>query len=70
MSLAGLNLERRIMKKKVIQLLLLTVALAGFALADTKGKSPTVPEIDASSAVSAVGLLTGAMLIFQTRRKK
>ena len=58
------------MKKKVIQLLLLTVALAGFALADTTGKAPTVPEIDASSAVSAVGLLTGAMLIFKTRRKK
>jgi hypothetical protein len=50
--------------------LLLTVALAGFALADTQGKAPTVPEIDASSAVSGVGLLTGAMLIFQTRRKK
>ena len=57
------------MKKKAIQLLLLTVALAGFALAD-EGRGPRVPEIDASSAVSAVGLLTGAMLIFQTRRKK
>jgi hypothetical protein len=58
------------MKRKAVELLLLTVALAGFALADTQGKAPTVPEIDASSAVSAVGLLTGAMLIFQTRRKK
>ncbi len=53
--------------KKAIQLLLLTVALAGFALADDR---PAVPEIDASSAVGAVGLLAGATLIFQTRRKK
>jgi hypothetical protein len=53
--------------KKAIQLLLLTVTVAGFALAND---TPAVPEIDASSAVGAVGLLAGAVLLFQTRRKK
>ena len=56
--------------KKAIKLLLLTVALAGFALANDVAPAPTVPEIDASSAVGAVGLLAGAVLLFQTRRKK
>ena len=70
MPLAELNLYRRNMKKKAIQLLLLTVALAGFALADDRPDPPKVPEIDASSAVSAVGLLAGAALLLQARRKK
>ena len=55
--------------KKVVQLLLLTLALAGFALANDIAVVP-VPEIDAAGAVSAVGLLAGAVLLFQTRRKK
>lgn len=58
------------MKKKAIQLLLLTVALAGFALASDRPETPKVPEIDAAGAVSAVGLLAGAALLFKTRRKK
>jgi len=53
--------------KKAVQLLLLTVALAGFALASD---TPKVPEIDAAGAVGAVGLLAGAALLFKTRRKQ
>jgi len=30
----------------------------------------SAPEIDASSGVSALALLAGAVLVFQTRRKK
>ncbi|HSR09285.1 MAG TPA: hypothetical protein VLM42_19290 [Bryobacteraceae bacterium] len=56
--------------KKAVQLLLFTVALAGFALANDAPTQPQVPEIDASSAVGAVGLLAGATLLFKTRRKK
>jgi hypothetical protein len=54
--------------KRAVQLLFLTVALAGFALANDTPVA--VPEIDASSALGAMGLLAGAVLIFQTRRKK
>lgn len=32
--------------------------------------NPTVPEIDAGSAVSALALLGGAVLILRARRKK
>ncbi|MDP8989156.1 MAG: hypothetical protein M3N41_03635 [Acidobacteriota bacterium] len=56
--------------KKVVQLLLLTVALAGFVLANDRPETPKVPEIDASSAVGAAGLLAGAVLLLKTRRKK
>lgn len=56
--------------KKAVQLLLFTAVLAGFALASDRPAPPQVPEIDASSAVGAVGLLAGAALLFKTRRKK
>ena len=55
--------------KKVVHVLLLTVALAALALASDRPAPPQVPEIDASSAVSAIGLLAGAALLFKTRRK-
>jgi len=56
--------------KKAVQLLLFTMVLAGFALANDKPETPRVPEIDAAGAVGAVGLLAGATLLFKTRRKK
>ena len=56
--------------KKVVQLLLFTIVLAGFTLANDRPAPPQVPEIDAAGAVGAVGLLAGAALLFKTRRKK
>ena len=52
---------------KIIQLVFLTVALAGFAGA----VSPTqVPEIDPSVGVSAIAVLAGGLLVLRTRRKQ
>ncbi len=53
--------------KKAIQVVLLTVALAGLAAANDY---PTVPEIGAGSAASALGLLAGALIVIRARRKK
>jgi hypothetical protein len=56
--------------KKITQIVLLTVALAGFAAANDRPLAPTVPEIDASTAVTAVGLLAGGLLVVRAWRKK
>jgi len=54
--------------KTVLQIALLTMALAGIAAA-TDAPVPT-PEISGGSAVSAVGLLGGVLLVMRSRRKK
>jgi len=53
---------------KLLQLVLATVAVAGIALA---GDGPSAPEagMDAPSVISALGLITGALLILRSRRK-
>ena len=53
--------------KNVWQIVLLTVALAGVAAAND---APVAPEISAGSAVSAIGLVAGGMLILRARRKQ
>lgn len=52
--------------KNILQIGLLIAALAGVASAVTP---PAAPEISAGSAVSAVGLLAGMLLVVRSRRK-
>jgi hypothetical protein len=49
---------------KVVGVMLLLVGVASIASA-----ALTTPEIDSSSAVSALALLSGGLLIFESRRK-
>ena len=49
---------------KIIGMMLLVVGMSGAAMAVT-----AVPEIDASSSVSALALLSGALLVIKSRRK-
>jgi MYXO-CTERM domain-containing protein len=51
---------------RVIGIAIVLASLAGFAFA---GAVP-VPEIDASSGVAALGLLSGGLLVLRSRRKK
>lgn len=51
----------------VFQLLLLTMAVAGFAAANDV---PQVPEISPGTAASALTLLGGALLVLRARRKR
>jgi len=51
---------------KTIGLIILLLGAAGSTLA---GVATAVPEIDASSAVGAVALLSGALLVIRSRRK-
>ncbi len=51
---------------KLIGTITVLLAMAAFASA---GTAP-VPEIDGSSAVTAVGLIAGGLLIARSRRKK
>ena len=51
---------------KIIGLTLLFVVAAGYTFAGT----PAVPEIDSSSAVSAIVLISGGLLVIRARRKK
>ena len=53
--------------KKVLQFLLLTVALAGIAAAGDN--VPRAPEIDAGAAAGAVALIAGGLLVLRSRRK-
>jgi len=50
--------------KKTIGLILLVMGVAGIASA-----IPSTPEIDPGSGVSALALLSGALLVFRSRRK-
>ena len=50
---------------KILGMMLLVAGMSGAAMA-----SPTVPEIDAGSGVSALSLLSGALLLIKSRRRK
>jgi hypothetical protein len=50
---------------KAIGLMILVAAAAGSAMAG----ATAVPEIDSASAVGAVALLSGALLVIRARRK-
>lgn len=49
---------------RILTSLLLLLGTAGFALAGA-----TVPEIDGGSAVAAVALISGGILVLRSRRK-
>ncbi len=51
---------------KTLGLIIVLLGAAGSALA---GVASAVPEVDASSAVGAVALLSGALLVIRSRRK-
>jgi len=48
---------------KIVGLMLLVVGMSGAAMATM------VPEIDASSGINALALLSGTLLIIRSRRK-
>lgn len=53
---------------KAVVMLLVSIGLAGFAMA---GQVSAAPEIDPSTGISAVALLSGGLLVFfGTRRRK
>jgi len=51
--------------KRVIGMAMLAFGAAGYAFAGT-----SAPEIDASSAVAAVALLSGGLLVLRSRRRR
>jgi hypothetical protein len=51
--------------RKAFGTFVILISVAGFAFG-----SPVAPEIDGGSAVSALGLLSGALLLVRTRAKK
>lgn len=51
---------------KTIGMVLLLIGLSGLALAG----GTNVPEIDSGSAVAAIALFSGALLVLRARRKK
>jgi hypothetical protein len=52
--------------ERLIVLVFLTIAGAGLAMAG----NVDIPEIGAGSAAGALSLLTGAMLVLRSRRRK
>ena len=52
--------------KNILQIAVLIMAVAGVAAA---GTPPPAPEVSAGSAVGAVGLLAGVLLVVRARRK-
>ena len=50
--------------RKVLVLLLLGIGASGLALASA------VPEIDPGSGLSALAMLSGALLVFRSRNRK
>lgn len=54
--------------KKAFVVLSMMLAVAPFAMAVTA--QPSVPEIDANSAASALTLLSGALVVFRARRNR
>jgi LPXTG-motif cell wall-anchored protein len=50
---------------RALGLAILLASVAGFAFAGL-----SAPEIDGSSAVAAVGLLAGGLLVLRSRKKK
>ena len=51
--------------RRLIGLTMILVSVSTFAFAGL-----SVPEIDASSGVAALGLLSGGLLVLRSRRKK
>jgi len=51
---------------KTVGMMLLVAGVSGIAL----GNPTAAPEIDASSSISALSLLSGALLVIKSRRKK
>lgn len=51
---------------KIVGMMLLLVGLAGFAMAE----DVFVPEINPGSATTALALVSGAVLVIRSRRKK
>lgn len=57
--------------KKTIGMMMLLIAVAGFAFAGLPPETQiSAPEINPSAAGSAVGLLGGTLLILRSRVKK
>jgi hypothetical protein len=58
--------------KKLITILMLNLGLAGMLMAEheNEGGDHRAPEIDAGSAVSAIALLSGSLLVTRGRRKR
>jgi hypothetical protein len=52
---------------RVLGIVLVLIGAAGSAFA---GEAITVPEISGASAVSAIAVVSGSMLILRSRRKK
>jgi hypothetical protein len=52
---------------RVFGMAILVASVAGFAFA---GAQRIVPEIDATTGVAALGLISGGLLILRSRRKK
>jgi hypothetical protein len=50
---------------RVIGMAIVLASVAGFAFAGT-----SAPEIDGSSGMAAIGLLTGGLLVLRSRKKK
>ena len=50
---------------RVIGMAVLLASVGGFAFAGV-----SAPEIDGSSGMAAIGLLTGGLLVLRSRRKK
>ena len=50
---------------RVIGMAMILVSVAGYSLAGN-----IAPEIDGSSAMAAVGLLAGGLLVLRSRKKK
>jgi ElaB/YqjD/DUF883 family membrane-anchored ribosome-binding protein len=55
--------------KNVLQIVFLTIVVAGVAAAG-EGYVVATPEIGVGTAVSACGLLAGALLLLRARSKK
>lgn len=54
--------------QRVITIAALTLSVASLAFG--VAGPPSAPEIDANSAVSAVTLLSGALIVFRARRRR
>lgn len=63
-----ISAEKEHSMMKFLQVVFLSVAVAGVAVADDLVQA--VPEIDAGAAVGAVGLLAGGLLVMRGRRKR
>jgi hypothetical protein len=56
--------------KKLIMILMLILGLAGMLMARPERGGHDAPEIDPGSAVSAIALLSGMLLVTRGRRQR